>query len=70
MAFIRGKLIRDARLLDGRESDGGHLHLRGEIVSVHPDFGELIDTRRTKRRQPSRTNATDKQASPAATKTA
>ena len=70
MAFIEGKLIRDARLLDGRESDGGHLHLRGERVSVHPDFAELIDTRRTKRRKPSRADAADKQASPQATKTA
>lgn len=68
MTFLRGKLIRDARLMAGKEDASGHLHLRGETVSLHPDFAQLIDTRRTKKRRPTRADASNKQSQPDATK--
>jgi len=66
---ITGRLVRDARLIDGKESDGGRLHLRGEKVTVDTEFAELVDTkpRRTKRKPPRKT-AVDKQSTPEATK--
>jgi len=69
---ITGRLVRDARLIDGKESDGGRLHLRGETVTVELDFAELVDTkpRRTKRKPSRRAAATNKQATPDATKEA
>lgn len=66
---VTGRLLRDARLIDGKESDGGRLHLRGETVTVDADFAELVDTRAGQRRA-MRDRMVDKQARPDATKSA
>jgi len=68
---ITGRLVRDARLIDGKESDGGRLHLRGEKVTLDSEYAELVDTRpRQTKRKPSRKAAANKQATPEATKEA
>lgn len=68
---ITGRLVRDARLIDGKESDGGRLHLRGETVTVAPEFAELVDTNpRRAKRKPSRASAINRQSTPEATKEA
>jgi hypothetical protein len=66
--MITGKLKRDVRLFGGKECADGVLRLRGEEASVHPDYADLIDKKRTKRPRRTRAAATDKQAVPPATK--
>ena len=65
---ITGRLLRDVRLVEGKESDGGRLHLRGETVTVNADFASLVSTKAARRQKPTRDKATDKQATPEATK--